>query len=513
MSLSRTHIPRLATLRFASLGASALVLFVAGCKGEQAPVTATKLALATPPSASAQNRVAFPAQPKLQLTDDQGRAAHTSGVVVTATVTSGTGSAFGTTTATTDANGVATFTGLAIAGPVGIHDVEFSAPSLGSISASVTTTPGLPAILTILAGDAQTTLAGTAVTVPPSVRVTDADGNIVSGATVTFTVTQGGGTLLGATQQSSLAGVATVTRWTLGNTAGTNTVTATVTGATPAQFTAFATSSDFNIGIVYRTSVTQAQRDAFDAAVAKWRRVITGDIGSVDVQTDANQCTPAIHAIVNDVRIYVTLEPIDGVGQVLGSAGPCFIQDESRLTVVGAMRFDTADLANLENNGQLTTVILHEMGHVLGIGSLWQEMTPSLLTGAGGSDPFFTGAEAIARFNSIGGSSFVGNRVPVENTGGGGTRDSHWRESVFRNELMTGFIDNSSNPMSAVTIGSLKDLGYTVNFAEAQNFLITATSGLLLAPSQSTQLVNDVLPFIPGVVARGRPATPPKPRR
>ena len=27
--------------------------------------------------------------------------------------------------------------------------------------------------------------------------------------------------------------------------------------------------------------------------------------------------------------------------------------------------------------------------------------------------------------------------VPVENTGGPGTSDSHWRETVFRSEMMT----------------------------------------------------------------------------
>jgi hypothetical protein len=107
------------------------------------------------------------------------------------------------------------------------------------------------------------------------------------------------------------------------------------------------------------------------------------------------------------------------------------------------------------------------MGHVLGIGSIWD--TKGLLTGAGGSDPRFIGAQATAAYNQIFGRSEAG--VPVENTGGSGTRDSHWRESVFTTELMTGWINSGSTiPLSRVTVGSLADIGYQVNMNAADNF-------------------------------------------
>jgi hypothetical protein len=64
--------------------------------------------------------------------------------------------------------------------------------------------------------------------------------------------------------------------------------------------------------------------------------------------------------------------------------------------------------------------------------------------------------------------------VPVENTGGPGTRGSHWRESVFGNELMTGFIDAGSNPLSAVTAASLRDEGYLVDDAQSDPFSFLA---------------------------------------
>jgi len=99
---------------------------------------------------------------------------------------------------------------------------------------------------------------------------------------------------------------------------------------------------------------------------------------------------------------------------------------------------------------------------VLGIGSLWQSF--GLLTGAGTSDPYFTGTSARQGFSAIGGSAYVGNTVPVENVGGAGTAGSHWRESVLNSELMTGYISppGTRMPLSLVTIGSLEDLGYTI---------------------------------------------------
>ena len=69
---------------------------------------------------------------------------------------------------------------------------------------------------------------------------------------------------------------------------------------------------------------------------------------------------------------FASVEPIDGVGGILGSAGPCLIRTTGGLTLYGVMRLDSADVTTLEVAGTFDEVILHEMGHVLGIGSLWQ---------------------------------------------------------------------------------------------------------------------------------------------
>jgi adhesin/invasin len=78
------------------------------------------------------------------------------------------------------------------------------------------------------AGDSQTAAAGTAVAVAPAVRVAGAGGNGVAGVTVAFAVASGGGAVTGATQTTNADGIAAAGAWTLGESVGPNTLTATV---------------------------------------------------------------------------------------------------------------------------------------------------------------------------------------------------------------------------------------------------------------------------------------------
>ncbi|HEV7591282.1 MAG TPA: cadherin-like domain-containing protein [Longimicrobium sp.] len=91
------------------------------------------------------------------------------------------------------------------------------------------------------AGDGQSATAGLAVAVAPAVTVTDANANPVAGVSVTFAVASGGGSVTGSPAVTNASGVATVGSWTLGNTAGANTLDASATGLTTVTFTATGT--------------------------------------------------------------------------------------------------------------------------------------------------------------------------------------------------------------------------------------------------------------------------------
>jgi hypothetical protein len=81
--------------------------------------------------------------------------------------------------------------------------------------------PPEPARLEVT-GTAQSAVVGTPVSTPPQVRVLSADDEPVAGVSVAFTVTQGGGTVVGGTQVTDASGTARVASWTLGTTAGQN---------------------------------------------------------------------------------------------------------------------------------------------------------------------------------------------------------------------------------------------------------------------------------------------------
>ncbi len=231
---------------------------------------------------------------------------------------------------------------------------------------------------------------------------------------------------------------------------------------------------EYDIEFRYITSIEPGETTPFNRAASRWQHLLVGDVPDIDLVLGADECgtgSPAVDETIDDVVIFVRLEEIDGSGGILGAAGPCVLRPSTHLPVLGIMFFDTADLDYLRDSGWLESVIVHEMGHVLGFGTIWEDQ--ELLAGAGGLDPYFVGSGAVSAFNSIGGEAYSGNPVPVENTGGAGTRDSHWRESVFLNELMTGWINEGSNPLSVVTVASMADLGYEVDLTAADPYWLT----------------------------------------
>lgn len=233
----------------------------------------------------------------------------------------------------------------------------------------------------------------------------------------------------------------------------------------------------FTITVVFLGGLNTAQKNAFKSAADRWSKVIVGDLPNVVINGQ----------VIDDLLIEASGVPIDGPGNILGQAGPTHLRPASAgaaafIPAKGRMQFDTADLANMQANGTLKDVITHEMGHVLGIGTIWS--SKGLLAGASGNNPTFTGPNAKKEYGKMRGTGPVA--VPVENSGGPGTRNSHWRDSIFVNELMTGFVNAAPNPMSKVTVASLKDLGYKVDLSKAEayalpNLLRLAESGLALA--------------------------------
>ena len=211
------------------------------------------------------------------------------------------------------------------------------------------------------------------------------------------------------------------------------------------------TSGGFNIVINYTGDATY--KPYFDAAKALWEKVITTDV------PDYNG--------VDDLEISASVVSIDGVSGTLGQAGPTSLRPTTYLPYKGTMKFDSADMASMISDGTLTSVVTHEMGHVLGFGTLWDYLHLNTVFAQ------YTGANALAEYRTLSGNASA-SYVPLETGGGAGTADSHWSESIFGAELMTGYAESAPPmPLSRLTIAAMKDLGYGVDFSAAQSFTLS----------------------------------------
>jgi hypothetical protein len=240
----------------------------------------------------------------------------------------------------------------------------------------------------------------------------------------------------------------------------------------------------FTINLTF-SGLDATQQSYFSSAKSFWESSITGYQAGISL---------------TGVSISAAGSNIDGVGGILGSAGPdtTAIQGGFLLTKTGSMNFDLADINALIAAGSFLDVIKHEMAHVLGFGTLWTNN--GVYSNGTGQ---YTGAAALAQYQT----EFIGQGaatfVPIELGGGSGTANGHWNEvngggsntgivdaqgRDFRNELMTGWLD-APTFTSKTTIASFQDIGYVVNVSAIPE------------PAEIAMMVLGI-PLIMGIAAR-----------
>lgn len=248
--------------------------------------------------------------------------------------------------------------------------------------------------------------------------------------------------------------------------------------------------SEFDIQLVFEPGAfTSAQQQMMHAAAQRWQEVIVGDIPDTsDLAEYYHQACleligdthgylqPELENVtyVDDLLVYVHLEPNPASipASVLAYAGPCILGN--RLPNYGVVTINPAQLAMMTQTASLTDVIIHELGHVLGVGTLWRwndliypttehcrnhSLDPDLtLT--------FEGQLAISQYHGLGGKG----HPPTDPSCG------HWDENHFKNEALTPYITISpggnNNPLSCLTIASLADLGYATDCTYADPYAL-----------------------------------------
>ena len=165
--------------------------------------------------------------------------------------------------------------------------------------------------------------------------------------------------------------------------------------------------------------------------------------------------------------------------------------------------YTAAMLADVRTSGKTRYyyVVLHEIGHILGIGQFWSTSFSAPLstyTEDSTTKYYYTGTNAVEQYKS-----YLTNPeknlvlgIPVEDEGGTGTKNVHPEEGLetgvstddryingvfhpgLNTELMTGWMDGSPDdtPLSRITLGFLADQGYNVNYDDAESFSIIYTN-------------------------------------
>ena len=265
----------------------------------------------------------------------------------------------------------------------------------------------------------------------------------------------------------------------------------------------------FNIELVFVSDFTDARKDVMQQAARRWETIIAKglllvdfSINEFDFLDDYGGVRLSVNDIVDDLRIFVHKTELDGPA---GRGGPAYVRsgNPTGLPAVGQIWIAPWILAWLTEEPRplyqeerlLQDLMLHEIAHVLGYGTLWGNLglVHELL-----GDAYFSGELAIEAFNAAGGEEYSGNKVPLDSAnlfeavcGEGG----HWNSFVFRGldrqfgaEIMEPNMEQE-HALSAITIQSLADLGYVVDVSKADPYRLPASVSTARPPTASAKPV------------------------
>jgi len=209
--------------------------------------------------------------------------------------------------------------------------------------------------------------------------------------------------------------------------------------------------SQFNIDLNFADDIPETIRQGIAQAADRWTKIIVGDLpdeGSID-----------------DVQIDVVSGQL--ADTILATGGPDQFRTGSNLPYHGVITWADASLD--ETTSRAVDIALHEIAHVLGFGTMWE--TEGFLDTQIGA-PVYTGQAALAMYKFAVDPNAKG--VPVEPDADDAAIGSHWASSwaavndqIF--DVMAAHLSMSQigRFISTVTVGAMQDLGYQVNYSQA----------------------------------------------
>lgn len=215
-------------------------------------------------------------------------------------------------------------------------------------------------------------------------------------------------------------------------------------------------------------------------AQLRWERYIDKDpMPSGHSKERLNQLSESFIATelpqngVDDLYVSVMVEDLSGTpfAGVFAVAGPSLFGLETNYNgnegvrykvTAGRIRLNKARYERAMSRGYMENLLVHELGHVLGIGTLWGYQ--GLIADKG----TYTGKHATQAWHDLGCSG----DLPVDPES-----KMHWQEGCLVHEVMNpNFYQHHKDLFSTISMGALEDLGYSVNYKEADDMNLSDLS-------------------------------------
>ena len=221
----------------------------------------------------------------------------------------------------------------------------------------------------------------------------------------------------------------------------------------------------FDIEVIFQPGFPEPHKELVWQAVERWEEVLVGDLPDVPVDGYVGPCGDGrlrLAGTVDDLVIEMHSNT-RGLPET-AYAFICGEREQSALPFHGGARYSERILRRPPGVLFYRTV-LHEIGHVvgIGIGRAWDQYARE--SGDDKSDPHYAGPLAIAAFDAAGGREYLDSKVPLH-VG----ETYHWRNPAMVGEIMVGAW--GGEVLSAITVQALADQGYVVDVSKADAFKV-----------------------------------------
>lgn len=226
------------------------------------------------------------------------------------------------------------------------------------------------------------------------------------------------------------------------------------------------------------SSSMQPWMNVVGEAKEKIESVITGDLPDFPIRNFWNDrgrvpqelldlsCSGLYPDTIDDTYVCIKDIPMDGPGVVLGEAGPIVTRELEELnpltnqpyvvTLIGQISFNTLAIPPSSQVFVMFDFFFRSLLKVVGIGELWEDN--GVYNNA--TSFYASGTNAVAKWNEIGCSG----PLPVDSDG------TQWKDACLGDEIMTSQGTPARERLSKITVGSLADMGYTVDYDAADPF-------------------------------------------